>query len=580
MNASTLLSPPAPAAAPAVWRQPLVLVNLGFLGAFTLALSVQLWPQWRSNPDLSHGFFMPVIFLLLLSESRTRGTRRYLPAGGLTLAAGATLATLGLLAMMVGGVYAVGMGWSYTMASLALTAAYVLLGLAALTCFASDTVRLMPCNWNSLSALGLWLLCAPLPPASYLRLSLAMQFWVTKNVLHALHLLGIAANRQGNIIELANTSVGIEDACSGVRSLVSCVFAGLFFTACLVSRPWKRVLLVVLAVPLAVGMNLLRSLLLTLLANRGVDIAGTWHDATGFAVLGVTAAALGGLALLLARGGRPALTSHPSGMGETPMPRGTGVSPVGLGCGVRAGERSRSPEVENAAPPGPAAAPAARRGQRVLAGGLTLAAALAVFFASHTQSPAPRVKPAPDLLALLPTQAAGWQVASTEDLYRFRSQLNTDNLVQRSYVRLDPEGPTQLTVYLAYWAPGQSNPGLVATHTPDGCWPGTGWERQPTGRTTERITTLGRPLAEAEYRLFTSDGFPQYVWYWHLYDGRPLVQRNVFSPVGLFRLVFSYGFKPPSDQCFVRLSCNRPWSALARDPLVTEIFRRLQPLGL
>jgi len=35
MNASTLLPPPAPAAAPAVWRQPLVLINLGFLGAFT-----------------------------------------------------------------------------------------------------------------------------------------------------------------------------------------------------------------------------------------------------------------------------------------------------------------------------------------------------------------------------------------------------------------------------------------------------------------------------------------------------------------------------------------------------------------
>jgi exosortase len=419
------------------------------------------------------------------------------------------------------------------------------LGLAALTSFASEAVRLIPCNWNSLSALGLWLLCAPLPPGSYFRLSLAMQFWVTKNVLHALHFLGIAANRQGNIIELANASVGIEDACSGVRSLVSCVFAGLFFAACLVQRPWKRVLLVVLAVPLAVGMNLLRSLLLTLLANRGVDIAGAWHDATGFAVLGVTAVALGGLALLLARG-----------------------------------ERSRPPEAENAAPPGPAAVPAARRGLGVLTGELTLAAVLAVFFASHTQFSTQREKPAPDLLALLPIQADGWRIASTEDLYSFREQLQTDKLVQRSYVRVDPDGPTELTVYFAYWAPGQSNPGLVAIHTPDGCWPGAGWVPQPTGRTTERITTLGRPLAEAEYRLFAGGGYPQYVWYWHLYDGRPLVQQNAYSPVGLLRLVFSYGFKPPSDQLFVRLSCNRPWSALDRDPLVAEIFRRLYPLGL
>ena len=542
MNAPVPSSPSVPAPAPAAWRQPLVLANLGLLGAFTVALSVQLWPQWRGNPDLSHGFFMLVIFLLLLFESRTRGTRRYLPASGLTLATGVALTTLGLLAMIVGGVYAVGMGWSYTMASLALTAAYVLLGLAALTSFASDAVRLIPCNWNSLSAFGLWLLCAPLPPGSYFRLSLAMQFWVTKNVLHALHFLGIAANRQGNIIDLANTSVGIEDACSGVRSLVSCVFAGLFFAACLVPRPWKRVLLVVLAVPLAIGMNLLRSLLLTLLAYRGVNIAGTWHDATGFAVLGVTAAALGGLALLLERG-----------------------------------ERSRPLE---AADPAPTTGPAARRSQRILAVGLTLAAVLALFFASHTQFSTQRLKPAPDLLALLPTQAAGWRVTSTEDLYRFRDQLKTDKLVQRSYVRLDPDGPTELTVYYAYWAPGQSNPGLVAIHTPDGCWPGAGWMQQPTGRTTERITTLGRPLAEAEYRLFTSSGFPQYVWYWHLYDGRPLVQRNAYSPVGLLRLVFSYGFQPPSDQFFVRLSSNRPWSAIDRDPLVTEIFRRLQPLGL
>ena len=195
MNAPVPSSPSVPAPAPAAWRQPLVLANLGLLGAFTVALSVQLWPQWRGNPDLSHGFFMPVIFLLLLFESRTRGTRRYLPASGLTLATGVALTTLGLLAMIVGGVYAVGMGWSYTMASLALTAAYVLLGLAALTSFASDAVRLIPCNWNSLSAFGLWLLCAPLPPGSYFRLSLAMQFWVTKNVLHALHFLGIAANR-------------------------------------------------------------------------------------------------------------------------------------------------------------------------------------------------------------------------------------------------------------------------------------------------------------------------------------------------------------------------------------------------
>src|SRR6202040_4270378 len=131
---------------------------------------------------------------------------------------------------------------------------------------------------------------------------LGLQLWITRSVLATLHLFGIAAIRDGNLIELANTTVGVEEACSGVRSLISCVFGGFFFSAALVRRPWSRVLIIALAAPLALAMNFFRSLTLTLLANRGVDISHTWHDATGYAVLGVTALLLGGLAWWLARG--------------------------------------------------------------------------------------------------------------------------------------------------------------------------------------------------------------------------------------------------------------------------------------
>ncbi len=81
-----------------------------------------------------------------------------------------------------------------------------------------------------------------------------------------------------------------------MRSLVSCVFAGLFFSGLLVRRPWSRVLLIGLAAPLALLMNFIRSLTLTLLANSGVNINGAWHDFTGYAVLGATAILLGALA--------------------------------------------------------------------------------------------------------------------------------------------------------------------------------------------------------------------------------------------------------------------------------------------
>ena len=58
---------------------------LAALGVAAAALSVRLWPEWRHNPDLSHGLFMPIIFLVLLHESRS-GTPRWLRAGFATSA--------------------------------------------------------------------------------------------------------------------------------------------------------------------------------------------------------------------------------------------------------------------------------------------------------------------------------------------------------------------------------------------------------------------------------------------------------------------------------------------------------------
>jgi hypothetical protein len=80
---------------------------------------------------------------------------------------------------------------------------------------------------------------------------LGLQQWVTGGVLQALHLLGVPARQHGNVIELATTTVGVEEACSGIRSLISCVFAGFFFAGWLVRRPLGRLCLI-LAAPLLV----------------------------------------------------------------------------------------------------------------------------------------------------------------------------------------------------------------------------------------------------------------------------------------------------------------------------------------
>lgn len=508
------------------------------LALAVLALIVRLWPQWLHNPDLSHGLFMPLVFLWLLHEAR-HGTPRYTRPGPLPRLALTACLAGGLAALVAAGLYAAAVDWSHQLVNLMLALSLALFLGAGVLAFAHDSIRLIPLNWTALIAAGVWLLTVPLPPGTYTRLTLNLQLLVSDLVLRTLHLLGVAAIRHGNIIELARTSVGVEEACSGIRSLLSCVFAGVFFSATLVRQPSARACIIALSAPIALAMNFLRSLTLTLLANNGVDISGTWHDVTGFAVLGVTAALLGGLALLFERGAK-ASEKRPS-LPEAPA-RTTG-------------------------------------GQWALLSALASASVLVGFFVANTRPSVERGKAAPDLFKLLPESAAGWHVR-TSNLYQFSGTLQTDHLAQRTYVRATNGSPTEIVIYVAYWHAGQAPVSLVASHTPDACWPGSGWTALPTDYTRMRLASTGRQLPDAEYRLFRAIDRPQHVWFWHLYDGRPIEYRDPHSPVELLRLAWKYGFRQAGNQVFIRVSSNRPWSEIAQEELVAEFFGRARTMGL
>jgi exosortase len=537
-----------PASAPAGWRalswparSALLLLLAGIV-----ALSVRLWPTWRHNPDLSHGFFMPLIFGVLVFEGRS-GSARYLGWTAAPRLGFAAALLAGLLALVAAGLYAAAVDWSHALVNLMLALALALFLAAALFAFSRREVRLVPFNWTLLVACALWVMTAPIPPGTYLRLTLALQLFVSEGVLRTLHLFGIAAVRHGNIIDLANASVGVEEACSGIRSLISCVFAGFFFSATLVTRPFARLIIIALAAPVALTMNFIRSLVLTLLANNHVDISGTWHDATGFAVLGATAVVLGAIALVLERM-RPAAASAPS-----PAPAAISAAP-------------------------PASPRSARRTHLWLSGVLAAAAAIVAFFVVNTRGTTSASAP-PDLFALLPESPAGWQVTST-DLYAFRGALQTDHLAQRHYVRREPDGDTtDVILYLAYWAPGQVPVSLVAAHTPDACWPGSGWAPIPTSAPRVVLPHV-RPLPAAEQRLFQAGTRPHHVWFWHLYDGKPIEFRDPYSALELLRIALRYGFRREGEQLFVRISSNRPWSSIAAEPLFADFFARARRAGL
>lgn len=139
-----------------------------------------------------------------------------------------------------------------------------------------------------------WLISAPLVSAVESQISLILLRKVVTVVAFVFDLLGYPLEQQGNVLLLPQGSVGVADACSGIRSLTACLFAGSFLGATFFEDFWKKVVLVAASMCFAFLMNLGRSLFLTGWAYAyGPDaISGRVHDVAGYAVLGLTCAGL------------------------------------------------------------------------------------------------------------------------------------------------------------------------------------------------------------------------------------------------------------------------------------------------
>lgn len=505
----------------------------------------RLWPEWSHNADLSHGFATPLICVMLILESRRHGTQRWLPDGGGWSLLPASAIGASVVVFALTGLLAASVGWDHVLVEflLSITLSAALLG--GLFCLSTTRMSVLPLNWISLTAAGIWILSAPLPSGTYARLTLELQGWVSNGVIAILQLIGIPARQHGNIIELTHTTVGVEEACSGIRSLLSCIYASFFFAAWQVRSPFGRALLIVIAPLLALGMNLLRSLTLTLLANAGIEISGFWHDATGFSILGLTAVILAILATKLSP-----RTAH-----TTPAP----------------------------APSSPAASSFKRTdwGARLFGLGVGTLAALAAVFAFYGRPVPLPTTAAPHPSLLLPATADGWQVTTASDIEKFSGILRTTQLVERTYAKNIAGQPVFLSVYIAHWAAGQAPVSLVASHTPDACWPGAGWYPQPNPAPQTALTLAGRSLPQAEHRVFQSASSPAHqVWFWHVYDGRVINYRDPYSVPVLLELALRYGFRREGEQYFIRISSNQPWENLMQEPLLAEIVTHLTTVGL
>lgn len=137
----------------------------------------------------------------------------------------------------------------------------------------------------------LYLLFAVPPPRSWLdALTFPLKQFVSSAATAILRPFGIPATHEGVTIYVAQYQYLVEDACSGLNSIVGLLAISLFYIYLSRGSSWRYSLfLAALAIPIAILANIFRILILILLTEFFGDAVaqGFMHSAAGIFVFGV-----------------------------------------------------------------------------------------------------------------------------------------------------------------------------------------------------------------------------------------------------------------------------------------------------
>ncbi len=110
--------------------------------------------------------------------------------------------------------------------------------------------------------------------------------WNVSTTVEFLGLLGVPAIQHGNVIEIGTGMVGINDACSGIRSLQATFMISLFLGEFYFLSVPRRFVCVLAGVACSIPFNVARTSFLTWVgATKGTKAIALWHDPAGVTIL-------------------------------------------------------------------------------------------------------------------------------------------------------------------------------------------------------------------------------------------------------------------------------------------------------
>lgn len=222
--------------------------TLGSAIVFLLVVAIyhqvlgKLVTDWWQVPDFSHGFLVPIFAAYLLWEKRkTLLATEIAPSWN-----GIAVMILGLLILLLG-VYG---------SELFLSRISLIILLAGITlCFGGS--QLLGQLRFSLLVL---LLAVPIPAIVFNQITFPLQLLASTLASDLLPLFAVPVLREGNVIVLPVMKLEVAEACSGIRSLVSLLTLAVFYGYFMEKSVLRRLLLVLVSIPIAIAANAVRIL--------------------------------------------------------------------------------------------------------------------------------------------------------------------------------------------------------------------------------------------------------------------------------------------------------------------------------
>ncbi len=249
-------------------------------------------------------------------------------------------------------------------------------------------------------------------------------------------LLGIPAEQAGNLIRVRGQTVGVNEACSGIRSLQTVLMASLFLGE-LSRMSWRRrAALLAGGVAVALAANVFRSsLLVWLAAQHGTETLEKFHDTAGISVLVIVFVGL----LVI------------NGWLEQPPTRRTAAT-----VNRRAGDPRRLPGWSVVA---------------IVAWVLAVEAGTSAWYRMHEHGRVFR----PSWTVALPVDAPGFKALPVDDVSR--GLLRYDVGLSACWHAPDTDGGGaggDCTLFFFRWEAGRTSATLAAMHQPTTCLPAAG----------------------------------------------------------------------------------------------------------